>query len=197
MPRTPAPSPLRLGLFGGTFDPPHWAHFMAAREAREELGLDRVFFLPCRQSPHKTRQRSTAAEVRYELVRTLVRGEKWAEVSRVDLDRRGPSYSYLTAEAFSRSHPGAELYWIMGSDQWEVLTSWSHPERLARLVRFAVFPRPRDPKPRKGMRLCVLPSRYDVSASRIRCRVREGKSIKGLVPDPVARMILSRQLYIP
>jgi len=197
MPRKSSPRPLRLGLFGGTFDPPHWGHFLAAREAREELGLDRVVFLPCRQSPHKTRLRSTAAEVRHAMVKALVRGEKWAEVSRVDLDRRGPSYSYLTAEALNLEHPGAELYWIMGSDQWEVLPSWSHPDRLARLVRFAVFPRPREPKPRKGMRLCVLASRYDVSASQIRSRVAGGKSIKGLVPEAVARIIQSRQLYTP
>lgn len=195
MARSSQSPPVRLGLFGGTFDPPHWGHYLIAREARESLGLDRVIFLPCRQSPHKPGRKTSGAAVRLALVKMLIRGEKWAEVSRFDLDRRGPSYSYQTAEAFANRHPGAELYWIMGSDQWEVLPQWSHPDKLAACVRFAVFPRPKAPKPRRGMRLDVLSPRYDISASTIRDRVAEGKAIKGLVPESIARYIHSRKLY--
>jgi len=197
MPRSSPHTPPRLGLFGGTFDPPHWGHYLIAREAYERLALDRVIFLPCRQSPHKPGRKTTPPLARLEMTRALVRGEKWAEVSRFDLDRPGPSYSYETAEAFRSLEPKAELYWIMGSDQWDVLPTWSRPEKLAALVHFAVFPRPHAPTPRRGMRLHPLPSRHDISASQIRERVSEGKSIKGLVPDAVARYIHSRKLFVP
>ncbi|MDX6767728.1 MAG: nicotinate (nicotinamide) nucleotide adenylyltransferase [Candidatus Methylacidiphilales bacterium] len=186
---TSAFSKVRLGLFGGTFDPPHWGHYLAARDALEALSLDRVIFLPCRLSPHKSGTRPTPAAGRLRMLKAMLRGEKWAEISRWDMDRPGVCYSYLTAEAFSGLYPGAELFWIMGSDQWEALPRWKHPDRLAAVVHFAVFPRTEVPRPRRGMALHILPSRYDISATRIRERLRRRLPIKGLVPDPVARYI--------
>jgi nicotinate-nucleotide adenylyltransferase len=184
-----------IGLFGGTFDPPHWGHYLIAREASEQLGLDRVVFIPCRRSPHKPNSRMAAASQRLTMTRALVRGESWAEVSRFEIDGPEPSYSYQTAAHFARVHPQAALWWILGSDQWEALPRWSHPERLAGLVRFAVFPRPHPPRPRRGFRMDIVPLRLDISATVIRERCAAGASIKGLVPDAIARYIHKHRLY--
>jgi len=185
----------RIGLFGGTFDPPHTGHYLVARAACEQLRLDRVIFIPCRRSPHKPGRRMAGADERLAMTRALVRGEDWAEVSRVELDGPEPSFSHLTAEAMAVRHPGAALWWILGSDQWEALPRWKHPERLASRVRFAVFPRPAPPRARQGYRLDTVPVRFDISASVIRERCARGFSIKGLVPEAVARYIQSRRLY--
>lgn len=185
-----------LGLFGGTFDPPHWGHYLVARAAMEQLRLDRVIFIPCRRSPHKPGRRMAPTEHRLALLRALLRGESWAGISKVELDRVGPSYSVDTAEFLARQHQGAVLHWIMGSDQWDALPQWREPERLAALVRFAVFPRPGPPRPRRGFRLDILEGRHDISASAIRRRVAGGLPVKGLVPDAVERYIRSHRLYL-
>jgi nicotinate-nucleotide adenylyltransferase len=186
----------RIGLLGGTFDPPHWGHYLIAREACEALQLDRVMFIPCRRSPHKLGRRMSTADHRLAMIRLMTRGDAWASVSRVDVDGPDPSYSYKTAEAMAQIHHGADLVWILGSDQWEALPSWSHPEKLAAVVRFAVFPRPHPARPRRGMHMVRLEGRHDIAASDIRQRVSQNQSIKGLVPDSVARYIHKQQLYL-
>jgi nicotinate-nucleotide adenylyltransferase len=186
---------LRLALFGGTFDPPHWGHYLIARQAAELLALDKVIFIPCRRSPHKPGRRMASESARLAMTRALVRGEAWAEVSRVEMDGPEVSYSLDTAEHFRAQHPGAALFWIMGSDQWKALPRWKHPRRLAALVEFVVFPRPDPARARAGYRMIPLPLRHDLSASQIRERVAQGLPIKGLVPGAVARYIQDCRLY--
>jgi nicotinate (nicotinamide) nucleotide adenylyltransferase len=134
-------APKRIALFGGTFDPVHLGHVHIARAARETAELDEVRFLPCRISPHKLGQVSAPAEDRLAMLRLATESLPWALVDDFELHSPEPSYSYVTAEALTRRLPDVEWFWIMGTDQWEALPRWKHPERLAACVTFLVLSR--------------------------------------------------------
>jgi nicotinate-nucleotide adenylyltransferase len=185
----------RIGIFGGTFDPVHSGHILVARFALETLGLDRVIFVPCALSPHKSGTRPAPPADRLGLLRAALRGMPGMEVSTADLDRTPPSFSVDTAAHFAALHPKARLVWIMGSDQWKVLHKWKDYRRLASMAEFAVFPRPDAPRPLHGIRFLPLDLRIDISASMIRDRVRRGLSIRCLVPEAVERRITRKGLY--
>lgn len=186
---------MKLALFGGSFDPIHNAHLLIAAHACETLELDRVLFVPCRKSPHKTGIRTAPGEDRLALARAATRNLPWAEVSDIELKREGLSYSVDTVEAISREHPEARLYWLMGSDQWEVLEEWRDHERLARMVRFIVYPRPEPPTEKPGIAADFIEFRYDLSASTIRQRIQEGRDVSMMLPAPVVERIRLRGLY--
>lgn len=180
----------RIGLFGGSFDPPHLAHVEVAARAREACSLDQVVFIPCRRSPHKDRRTGATGDQRCRLLALALAGLPWAQVSRVELERDPPSFSWMTVEWF-REHlgPGCALYWILGADQWRVIESWARPERLAELLTFVVYPRGDDftgPKP--GFRSIALADApgLEVSATEIRRRIGDGEPTDGLL-DPAVR----------
>ncbi len=187
--------PSRLALFGGTFDPPHTGHMLVAREAFSRLKLDRVLLLPCRRSPHKPDNAPAALRHRSAMLRTLARECPWLAVDLSEARRPGPSYSYHTAEHFRARHPDAEIFWIMGSDQWNVLPTWAHPERFIRAVTPLVFPRPGPPRRLPGFSCVRLPVRVDVSSTQIRAEVKIGGDIRFLVPDPIRAYIIKHKLY--
>ena len=118
---THAEKPQRICLFGGTFDPIHLGHTHIARAAVEQLELDLVLFLPCRQSPHKTDQQHADAKHRLAMCRLATADFPWAEVNDHDLTSPPPSYSWRTAQAMQKNFPLAQLYWLMGTDQWDAL----------------------------------------------------------------------------
>ena len=127
----------RIGIFGGTFNPPHIGHILAAQEAVEALGLDRLLLIPDRHSPHKQLPQDTPSwEHRLEMLRLSVSDPR-LEVP--ELEQASPSYAYLTAEAVGRRYPGAKLYWLMGSDKLVSVTRWKQAERLRRQVTLAVL----------------------------------------------------------
>src|SRR5436190_14542522 len=129
----------RLGLLGGTFDPPHYGHLVAAQEVAWQLELERVLFLPARQNPLKE-DRGSEAEDRFEMVRLAVHGNSRFEASRVDLDRPGPSY---TADLLRElKAPDQELYFVVGADILPELERWREPREILRLARLAVVNRP-------------------------------------------------------
>lgn len=131
----------KIALFGGTFDPVHAGHLEVAENAVRSLGLDRVIFLPCRQSPHKARAAGASEKERLAMLELATQDLAWAEVSAWEYDQPIPSYSWRTAEVFQHEYRSAQLYWLMGWDQWEVLPTWNRFDHLASLVSFIVHAR--------------------------------------------------------
>ena len=189
--------PRRIGLFGGTFDPVHLGHLHLAAAARDALKLDEVRFIPCRISPHKLGTEPTPASERLEMLRLAAADLPWAVVDDIEIRRTGPSYSWQTAEALSAAFPLARLFWIMGTDQWEALPHWAHPERLAECVEFIVFSRGKPPLPRPGYRLHALHADHPASATAIREALAGSSSSHPWLPAKVSAHILAAGLYRP
>lgn len=184
----------KIGIFGGTFDPVHLGHLHLAALAREALALDEVRFLPCQISPHKTGAPPTSGTDRIAMLQLATADIPWAVVDDSELLENGPSYSFLTAEAISARFPGARLFWIMGSDQWDALPRWNNPERLANCVEFAVLARGKFPEPRVGYRLHPIPGAHPAAATPIREAISAGKMPPWLHHD-VLDYITSHGLY--
>jgi nicotinate-nucleotide adenylyltransferase len=189
----------QLGLFGGSFDPVHYGHLLVAQAAREELGLDRLFFIPAAQSPFKPEQQPTPPEERIRLLRLALAGASWATIDQQEIRRGGISYSIDTARDYVRRFPGERLFYLIGADHVEQLPKWREGAELARLLEFVVIPRagqttPSFPSPFRGRILEGFPSA--ISSSRIRARVKQGQSIENLVPGPVAEAIRNNRLYL-
>jgi nicotinate-nucleotide adenylyltransferase len=160
---------MKLALFGGTFDPIHQGHITIAACARREFKLDRVLFIPARQSPHKTDTAPGAsARERCEMIEIAISDLPWASLWSGELDRSPPSYSWQTAAYFRNALPGSQLFWILGSDQWQVIDSWSRSDYLARSLTFLVFPRPAPPQPIPGFRMHALSATHPASSTDIR-----------------------------
>jgi nicotinate-nucleotide adenylyltransferase len=201
MPGTPHE---RLGILGGTFDPPHVGHVAAATAARRQLGLDRVLFVVANDPWQKSPVRDVSpAEDRFALVVAAVEGVQGAQASRIELDRGGPSYTIdtveaLVAEASAEGREPPELFLIVGADVPDTLATWHRPEDLARLVTLVVVARPgvEPPDRVEGWRAEIVPgTSADVSSSEVRSLVAEGRPIAGLVPPSVERCIARRALY--
>jgi nicotinate-nucleotide adenylyltransferase len=196
----------RVGLLGGTFNPPHVGHLVCAQDARDQLGLDVVRLLPAHTPPHKEAPQDPGVEVRLELCRLAVGDEPGVEVSRVEADRPGPSYTVDTLRALHDESPRDELTFIVGADMAASLREWREPEEILELARLGVAEREdlaRDDILRRIDGLRGVPERLaffdmprlDVSSSMIRGRVAAGRPIRHLVPDAVADRIRSLGLY--
>jgi nicotinate-nucleotide adenylyltransferase len=193
---------LKLGIYGGTFDPIHTGHLLLARDALEQARLDAVLFVPCAQSPLKNKGPRASAAQRVAMLRAALKGEPRFWLSRCELDRPAPSYAIDTAREIKEAFPHAQLFWMLGHDQWAQLDQWREPDELRRLVRFIRLPRGGDAAaPRGGTsrsaRVLDLPRprRIDISATEIRRRVKSRQSIDQLVPATVAGYIRRHGLY--
>jgi nicotinate-nucleotide adenylyltransferase len=194
-------APLRLGIYGGTFDPVHVGHLLLARDALEQCRLDAILFVPCAQSPLKTHRALAGATQRLAMLKAALRGEPRFWLSRCELDRPAPSYSVDTAREIHEAFPHARLFWLLGQDQWAQINQWREPAELRRLVHFIRFPRldgeeePSRPKRAAGVLDLPHPRRVDISATEIRRRVKSRLPINHLVPAAVAACIRRRGLY--
>ena len=189
----------RLGILGGSFDPVHVGHLLVARAAREELELERIFFVPAWQSPFKPDRQPTPANERLRLLRLALAGETESEVDDQEIRRGGISYSIDTVREYAQRFPGTELFYLIGADNVEHLPKWRDAAELARLARFAAVPRPGEaevqfPQPFRGKTLRGFP--FAASSSDIRERVKAGASIEHLVPAAVAEAIRNNRLYL-
>jgi nicotinate-nucleotide adenylyltransferase len=198
----PAPErPLRVGIFGGTFDPPHDGHVAAARAVSEQLGLDRLLLVVANDPWQKSGERAvTSAADRYALTEALAREIPGAEASPIEIERGGPSYSVDTAEEILAQAGGTptELYLVVGADLVAELGSWHRVEDLQRLVTLAIVSRPTGPVPDvppAWRAEWVFGPQVPVSSSEVRERLAAGRPVDGMVPEPVIRCIRRRALY--
>jgi nicotinate-nucleotide adenylyltransferase len=193
---------MKRGVLGGTFDPIHLGHLRAAENAREALALDQVVFVPAGSPPHRTQPLSSSLD-RLAMVALATALHPAFVASAIELSREGPSYTADTLDELRRARPADSLYLIVGSDTFPEMQTWKDPERLFALCTVAVVERPgkndaAPPPVRSGWSSRVervagpgLP----ISATEVRRRVREGKSVRYLVPDTVADYIAKRGLY--
>jgi nicotinate-nucleotide adenylyltransferase len=190
---------VRLGVLGGTFDPPHIGHLLTAVDAFEELDLQRLIFVPARIQPLKASGRTAPASERLEMVRLLIQGDARFEVDAVEIERGGLSYTVDTLETFAQRFPDAERFFLVGEDAMADFDAWRSPERILELARVAVLRRPgastdKVISPRNGT-IALSTRQVDVSSTEIRERVRSGRSIRGFVPESVAEFIETKRLY--
>ena len=193
--------PQRLGLFGGTFDPPHRGHLAVATAARNQLGLDRVLLMvandPWKKSPGRE---ITPAQDRLAMVHALIRGDDGRpmpglEVSDAEIRRGGPSYTVTTLRELRQAHPADELYLIIGRDLVDDFASWHQSSEIEGLATIVVVDRPgyiTDAK--RGWKLLMVPP-VDVSSSELRDRLREGGDVSAYVTPQVVDEIRARKLY--
>lgn len=196
----------RIGILGGTFNPPHIGHLVCAQEARHRLGLDRVLLMPAAVPPHKAVPDDPGPQVRAELCRLAAADEPGLEVCTLELERPGPSYTVDTLRALHDRAPGDDLTFIVGADMAELLpTGWREPREVLRLARLAVAEREGTRHEDLAALLAPLHDgtrvtffdmpRLDVSSSDVRRRVREGRPLRHLVPAAVAERIAAAGLY--
>jgi len=198
----------RLGVFGGTFNPVHHGHLIAARYAAETLKLDRVLLVPNARSPLRREEVLVPAKLRLAMVDRAVRDEPGLEACDLEVRRKGVSYLVDTLEALRRAFPDAGLCFLMGADSLDTFDRWVRVEDIVRLAEVRVMPRPgADPRPALGalfkrapglaggVRLVPEGPRIDISATEVRERVASGRSIRYLVPEGVEALIRGEGLY--
>lgn len=191
----------RIGLFGGTFDPVHVGHLLAAEAAREAAGLEEVWFVPAAVPPHKPAPAASARQ-RLDMLEAAVRGVAGFRVEPIELERPGPSYTIDTVTALQTRWPDRTFFWIVGSDMANDLPHWRNAEQLAARIGFIALERPGEtireedlPAYLRGRLLRAPMPPIGISSSDIRRRVREGRSIRFLVPEAVREYVTRNGLY--
>ncbi|MBS3765925.1 nicotinate-nucleotide adenylyltransferase [Candidatus Bipolaricaulota bacterium] len=190
----------RVGIFGGTFDPIHKAHLEVARQAVIQMNLDKVILVPSKHPPHKNEQGITRAELRYKMVKLAVEDKKDLEVSSVEIERTGPSYTVDTLKEMDEIYE--EIMFVVGADNLINIKTWKQPEELLEKCPFVVAPRGgvveedfegeifRD----KDLRFLDM-SEISLSSTEVRSRLAEGQPVDGLVPEKVIEFIVEKGLY--
>lgn len=197
----------RIGVLGGTFDPPHIGHLWLATLAADSLGLDRVLLMPAARPPHKGNRPISNAADRVTMTRLAITGDPLLDLTLIEMERPGPSYTVDSLEELRAIHgAAARLVLVMAADSLAEIDSWREPDRLLELAEWAICPRTGSPAPDRAAlrtrfgaaeaRIHILdgPS-LDVSSSDIRRRVAAGRSIRYLVPRAVEELIVDRGLY--
>ncbi len=190
---------MRIGIYGGSFDPVHYGHLLLAESAREQLKLDKVLLMPAATAPHKRGQESAPAKSRIEMLELAIGGHAALEISRLEIDRGGVSYTVDTLSTLRAEHPGAELILLVGGDTLADMPNWKDPEKVVSLARIAVVDRPgisMEAVELPGAELlCVEMPRIDLSSREIRSHVARGESIRYRLPRGVEQYILHAGLY--
>ena len=190
---------MKLGIYGGSFDPVHLGHLLVAQAALEELGLDRLFFIPAACSPFKAENQPAPDAVRLQLLRLALAGKTNCEVDDQEIRRGGTSYTIDALRDYARRFSGAKLFYLIGADNAAKLNEWREAGDLAKLAEFVAVPRPGGadaafPSPFRGRTLQGFP--FAVSSSEIRARVKAGLTVEHLVPAAVAGAIREARIYV-
>jgi nicotinate-nucleotide adenylyltransferase len=183
---------MRLALYGGTFDPIHHGHLILARDAIEQLGADRLIFIPAALSPHKLDRIPSSPELRREMLAAAIAGEPRFSIDDRELHRAPPSYTFHTVAELHDENPGAEILYLIGHDNAAALETWHRFPELEKLVRFVILHRAGETAPGGPEGLA---RRLDLSSTEIRDRIARGLSIRYLVPEPLRVFIEQHQLY--
>jgi len=197
----------RLGIMGGTFDPIHYGHLVAAEGARYEFDLDKVIFIPAGQPPHKPNVKLTDPWRRYEMTKLAVVSNPFFEVLPIEINRPGPSYSIDTVQEVSCLYPESQIFFITGTDAVAEILSWKNVEQLLSICQFIAATRPGYkldemwkkieslPQDLKSKIFCLEVPALAISSTDIRQRVQDGRPIKYLLPEPVEEYITSNSIY--
>lgn len=197
----------RLGIMGGTFDPIHYGHMVAAETARIEYQLDNVLFIPTGNPPHKVDRQITDATLRLKMVELSIKSNENFLVSRIEIDREGPSYTYDTLKDLQKNFPDQELFFITGTDALKEMLTWREPQEILRLAKIIGASRPGyDAQDHLPVIFQKVPFAQDrifeleipalsISSTDIRSRVQHHKSIRYLLPEEVRLYIKTNNLY--
>ena len=190
----------RIGIYGGTFNPPHTGHLIVAECVCEQFKLDKLFFVPSYISPHKKEGEDRLALHRLQMVRGAIKENPRFDWSDLELKRKGISYTYETVETFHRRFPHSKLFLIIGADNFAEFHTWKHPERIVELASVVVMNRPLqksgavNKKFHIDARFALVPD-IQISSTEIRRMIRRHKSIRYLVPNVVLQYIKRHGLY--
>ncbi|SDH46754.1 nicotinate-nucleotide adenylyltransferase [Alteribacillus persepolensis] len=188
----------KIGLLGGTFNPPHTAHLVIAQEALMTLGLSEVWFIPVHTPPHKTREQMASPEERFIMTQKATQHNDKFNVSDIELTRKGPSYTIETVKTLKKQTTDTEFYFIIGGDMAEQLDRWKDIHELKSMVTFVIADRPgfsSHSAHRENESVHVHVPQMDISSTMIRKRYAAGKNIRYYVADEVWRFIKERDLY--
>ena len=188
---------MKVGIFGGTFDPPHFGHLIAAQDAYAELALDKIVFIPARIPPHKQLENVTAAAVRLAMIQAATAGDERFEVSDVELHRTGPSFTVDTLRELRQTRSGDAFFLLLGVDQVREFQTWREPQSILENAELVMLARGGIEEVPEGdiLHKTVQVTRVDVSSTLIRERVRAGRPIRYLVPAAVEKIIADERLY--
>ena len=196
-----SPHRSRIGIFGGTFNPPHIGHLIVAEEVRENFALDRIVFIPSARPPHKTHSPVIDPIHRFQMIQLATRENPYFEVSNIEIRRPGTSYTIDTVKSFRNTYgPDGEIFFIMGGDSIFEIDTWKDREEIFKHCTIIVTSRPgfhlsRVEDPLKAKILLSEVSSIGISSTGIRQRIQEGKSIRYLVPRDVETYIREQELY--
>lgn len=197
----------RYGIIGGTFDPIHNAHLYIAYEAKEQLGLEEVIFMPAGKQPLKTEKKVTPANLRYEMVKEAIKPFKEFSISDYEIKKEGLSYTYKTLEHFKKNNSDAELFFITGADCLINIDKWKEVSKIFNICTFVVFARggidteslemhKKRVEEKYGGKIVVLKFKeLEISSTDIRERVKSGKKVDFFIPERVNKLIEENNLY--
>lgn len=191
---------MKLGIYGGTFDPVHVGHLILAESVREQLELDEVWFVPAFQNPHKQGQPTTPPKARMEMLRFAIAGNSFFRLSEVEIKRKGTSFTFETLQTIHKENPGDELFLLIGADSLKDFPNWREPQAILDMAQVVAVNRERDPAivpeslDSQKVTILSMPA-IDVSATDIRRRCAERESIRYLTPRSVELFIEANQLY--
>ncbi len=197
---------MRIGIFGGTFDPPHLGHLILAMECHYQLQLDRLLWMPTQSPPHKQDQQIISIAVRLLLVQAAIADNPDFEISRIEIDRPAPQYAYETVQLLAEKYPADEICYLIGGDSLNDFPSWRYPQIIVNLCGcLGVMRRPgqlhdldrlesRLPGIRQKLRFVSTPM-LEISSTVIRANIREGKPYRYYVPDKVFQLIEQNGYY--
>ncbi len=187
----------RIGILGGTFDPPHYGHLTIAETAIRKLKLKEVIFVPAKTPPHKSEEEISSRRDRLAMLKLAVAGKERIHISEIEFERQGPSYTVDTLTELQREYPDDEFYFLIGADNISEMESWHQPERIFEMVNVVAAGRPGFSAAGKfaGMIESFDMKPVNISSTMIREKVRADLSISGLLPAAVEEYILKRNLY--
>jgi nicotinate-nucleotide adenylyltransferase len=185
----------KVGILGGTFDPPHYGHLLIANEVLSTLHLDEIWFMPNQEPPHKKKSKSIKNEDRLQMLELAISGNDAFRVETIELDRQGPSYTVDTMKMINAQYSDHQFFFIIGADMIEYLPKWHKIEELINLVQFVGVERPEYNSRTEYPVLYVDVPAIDVSSSMIRDRVKSRQTVRYLLPDSVIQYIEEKHLY--
>ena len=191
----------KIAVMGGTFDPIHMGHLLVAEIVRADAGMDRVLFIPAGEPPHKQDHQILSGEDRFRMTELAIQDHPYFDVSRMEIDRPGRTFTYETLQMLDDQNDGSkEYYYILGADAFAYVPHWREVQKVIRQTSFLVVRRPGHeitvPPEIEGIRYQIVEAALmDISSTMIRTRIREGKSIRYMVPDNVRLYIEEKGLY--